>query len=199
MTPQNKKRIALFGGTFDPLHIGHMALANIVYYSSPLPLEGVCLVPTIQNPLKKEGESLLSFDFRCQMIKSAISRDRRFFYSRLEEQLPSPHYTYDLLEAFTRRHPDITFVLLIGSDNWLNISKWYRYKELIEQYEILIYPRRGYDINEDTLPSNVYFLKGLPLIEICSAAIREGVKRGEDLRFLIPTPELFPLLRREVR
>lgn len=198
MDSKSKRRIAIFGGSFDPLHIGHMALANIVYYRSPLPLEAVCLVPTVQNPLKVANGTLLSFDFRCQLIEGAIESDRRFFYSRLEEKLPTPHYTFDLLEAFSLRHPDITFVLLIGSDNWQKFDQWYRHEELIERYEILVYPRMGYEVDKSTLPENVYYLEGLPHIEVSSTAIREGVRKGEDLRYLLPTPELFPLLKRVV-
>lgn len=195
--PTKKERIAVFGGTFDPLHIGHMALANIVYYRSPLPLKAVCLVPTVQNPLKL-GASLLSFDFRCEMIEGAIHGDRRFFFSRIEEQLPSPHYTIDLLEALSLRHPQFSFVLLIGSDNWLSFSKWYRYEDLLANYEIIIYPRKGFPLDSDKLPKTVYYLNDFPIIEVSSTEIRKGVKNGEDLRFLLPTPELFPFLKREI-
>lgn len=194
---QEKARIAIFGGTFDPLHIGHMALANLALYRSPMPLKAICLVPTMQNPLKKD-ETLLSFDFRCKMIEATIANDRRFFYSRIEEQLPAPHYTIDLLDHFAKRFSQFSFVLLIGADNWLNFHNWHRYEELLERYELIIYPRKGFSIDVASLPNNVYYLSNFPLIEIASTDIREAIKRGEDLRYLIPSPELFPLLRKEI-
>lgn len=194
MNSDDRQRIALFGGTFDPLHIGHMALANIVYYRSPIPLSAICMVPTVHNPLKS-SDSLLSFDLRCKIIDAAILGDSRFLCSRMEEQLPEPHYTIDLLEAFSIRHPEFRLVLLIGADNWLNFSRWHRYQELINGYELLIYPRRGYDVDKNTLSPGVYYLEDLPMIEISSTEIRKGIKEGQDLRHLIPTPRLFPLLK----
>lgn len=186
------RRIALFGGTFDPLHIGHMAVANDVLYRAPS-VEAVWLLPTVQNPLKSQ-HTLLPFEMRCRLIEETISGDCRFSCCRIEEELPQPHYTFDTLELLSHRHPEVSFFLLIGADNWHSFERWYRYPELLERYEVFIYPRQGFPVDASNLPTGVSFLFDAPLVEVSSSEIRRRALLGQDLRYLLSRPELFQMV-----
>lgn len=197
MLKDSDSRIVIFGGTFAPFHIGHMALANLIYYRTPFSLSKIYFVPTIQNPLKAK-QSFLPFEMRCRLIEQTIYGDSRFFCSRMEETLPAPHYTIDLLNTYSTIQPNTSFLLLIGADNWATFKQWYHYEEILNKYEILIYPRRGYKVDKKNLSPSVYYLEDLPYIEVSSTEIRKALLEGQDLRYLLPRPDLYPLLRAQI-
>lgn len=187
-----KPQIALFAGSFDPIHIGHMALANYILYHNK-GIEQLWFVPTAQNPLKPRATEL-SFTQRCHLIEEVIANDSRFSCCRIEETLPAPHYTIYTLDKLREHYPQYQFILIMGADNWLSIEHWYHWRELIEQYPILVYPRPRYTLPREAENSNVTLLHDAPLMEISSSEIRSARHKGEDLRYWMPRPELFELL-----
>lgn len=187
-----KPQIALFAGSFDPIHIGHMALANYILCHDAA-IEQLWFVPTAQNPLKAHTTEL-SFAQRCNIIEQVIASDPRFSCCRIEASLPSPHYTLYTLDKLREDHPQYQFSLIMGADNWLNIERWFHWQELVEQYPILVYPRPGYPLPQKVDFSNVSLLNKAPLLEISSSEIRSAHRKGQDLRYWMPRPELFDLL-----
>ena len=183
-----KPQIALFAGSFDPIHIGHMALANYILCHNK-GIEQLWFVPTL-----KPRATELSFTQRCHLIEEVIANDSRFSCCRIEETLPAPHYTIYTLDKLRDHYPQYQFILIMGADNWLSIEHWYHWRELIEQYPILVYPRPGYTLPREAENSNVTLLHDAPLMEISSSEIRSARHKGEDLRYWMPRPELFELL-----
>ncbi len=192
------RRVAILGGTFDPIHIGHLALANWFLLNTELHLDQVLLVPTVQNPLKKK-QSLFSFEERVAFIQAAIQGDTRFECSTIEASLPSPHYTFDTLEALHSEWHDASLCFIMGSDSWCNIKDWYRYQELITGTDFLIYPRRGTVVAPESLTPRCYLAAEAPLIEISSTYLRDALRKGEDVRFFLPQPNLIHEMQSIVR
>ncbi len=188
--------VVVFAGTFDPIHIGHMALANFLL-TEPMGFQELWFVPTMQNPLK-ERLSLWSFDMRCRLIQASIRGDYRFRCCPIEETLPAPHYTIYTILALQKQYPDYRFSLLIGADNWSCFQQWYRWEELIQLVPIIIYPRRGVMVDSESLPEQVTYAANAPLIEVSSTSIREALLANKDLRYWLPRPELFEELKRDL-
>lgn len=176
----------LFFGSFNPMHIGHLALAN--YLTEYTPIRQLWFVPSPLNPLKNIQE-LLPYDLRCELIEQAIRKDIRFQVLRIEELLPSPHYTIRTLRALSMLYPHHRFALLIGADNWQSFDQWKDHHRLMAKYELIIYPRFGYEVDDTTLPTGCRYIHDAPRIEISSTQIRTSILEGKDLRYWLPLPE----------
>ena len=176
------KKVGIFSGSFNPIHIGHLALANwMCEYED---LSEIWFLVTPQSPLKKQHH-LLNYDLRLKMAETAIEDYPKFKVSDFERSLPVPSYTIDTLNALRKTYPDNLFHLIIGADNWEIINCWKDATILFEQYPILIYPRKGYD--QIVLPDNPTIRKvNAPLLEISSSFIRTAIKEGKDIRFFLP-------------
>jgi len=185
-----KKRIALYGGSFNPIHIGHLALAN--YLCEWGEVDEVWFLISPQNPLKIIRD-LLPEELRLDLVRAAIADYPRFKASDFEFHLPKPSFTYRTLKELKKEYPDFEFILLMGADNWLIINQWRNYKEIIAENRILIYPRLGYSINKSALPSTVRLIDA-PVFEFSSSAIREALREGKDLRFFLP-PSVYERLK----
>ncbi len=133
----------LFSGSFNPIHMGHLMLAG--YISAFTYVDEVWFVVTPHNPLKVK-ESLLPDDIRLEMARLALADYDNLKVSDVEFRMPRPSYTSDTLNALTQEHPDRRFSLIIGGDNWLLFDKWKDYEQIMERYQILIYPRPGENI-----------------------------------------------------
>ena len=149
---KKKIRTGIFSGSFNPIHIGHLALAN--YLLEFEGLDEIWFVVTPQNPLK-EKEQLLDDQLRLKMVEMAISDCSHFKVNTIEFDLPKPSYTINTLKALENNHPDRDFVLLIGADNWLIFHKWLNHEEIKRNYNILVYPRRGYVVYNDPEYPNI--------------------------------------------
>ncbi|MBP9637281.1 MAG: nicotinate-nucleotide adenylyltransferase [Bacteroidaceae bacterium] len=185
-----KKRIAVYGGSFNPIHIGHLALAN--YLCEWGEVDEVWFLISPQNPLKIIRD-LLPEELRLDLVRAAIADYPRFKASDFEFHLPKPSFTYRTLEALKKEYPDFEFILLMGADNWLIINQWRNYKAIIAENRILIYPRLGYSISESALPSTVRLINA-PVFEFSSSAIRQALREGKDLRFFLP-PSVYERLK----
>lgn len=175
-------QIGIFGGSFNPIHIGHLALAN--YLCEYEHIDELWFLVSPHNPLKKENE-LWSDYFRLELVKTAINDYPRFRASDFEFHLPRPSYMLHTLRKLREHYPQHEFTLIIGSDNWENFPRWYKYEEILAENKLLIYPRPGFPIAADKLPSNVR-LTDAPLLAISSTFIRESLRAGKEVRYFLP-------------
>jgi len=172
----------IFTGSFNPIHIGHLALANwICEYGD---VDEIWFLVSPQNPFKKESD-LMDKQLRLQMVESAISGYPKFKASDFEFSLPRPSYTIHTLRALREKFHDRTFVLIMGADCWEGFSGWKDYESIITEFPILIYPRRGHEI---VILEKYPTIKKInaPLMEISSTFIRQALKDGKDIRYFLP-------------
>ena len=176
------KQIGIFSGSFNPIHIGHLALAN--WLCEYVDLEEIWFLVTPQSPLKDKVE-LIDYDLRFAMVKKAITGYSKFKASDFECSLPLPSYTIDTFRALQKTYPDRLFHLIIGADSWENISLWKEANALMNEFPIIIYPRSNYD---PTVPSFLPHIRivDAPLIDISASFVRSAVKEGKDVRFFLP-------------
>ncbi len=180
----NKPKIGIFPGSFNPIHVGHLILAN--YMREFTYLDEVWFVVTPHNPLKKI-ESLLDDYIRLQMTRLALADFDNLSVSDIEFSLPRPSYTFHTLEKLSATFPDKEFVLLIGSDNWGTFDQWKENERLLEKYRILIYPRLGYDVQlSPTLAPSVQMVDA-PVVELSSTFIRKSMEEGKNVQAFVPT------------
>lgn len=174
-------KIGLFSGSFNPIHIGHLALANyLCEYES---LDEVWFMVSPHNPLKSE-EQLMDDEFRLELVTLAIDGYSKFRASDFEFHLPRPSYTVNTLDELKRSYPEHTFHLIIGSDNWALFPRWYESERILAENRILVYPRPGYPVDTATLPQSVK-LASSPVFEISSTFIREALNKGKDIRYFL--------------
>jgi|SRR5690554_2637377 len=188
-----KREIGIFSGSFNPIHNGHLMIANYMYEFTYL--QEVWLVVTPHNPLKSTKE-MLDEQARLKMAQLATEKYQNIKISDVELKMPKPSYTINTLEKLTADHPDCNFTLIIGGDNWTSFDKWKNYKKILENYKILIYPRQGEDILIPELLKETVTLTNAPVVEISSTFIRESLKRGNDMRAFIP-PEVYEFIEKE--
>jgi nicotinate-nucleotide adenylyltransferase len=174
-------KIGLYFGSFNPVHIGHLIIAN--HIANNTDLKQVWFVVSPQNPLKNSS-SLLNEYHRLHMIKSAIDGENKLRASSVEFKLPKPSYTVDTLTYLKEKHPEHQFSLIMGSDGFQNLDKWKNYNVIVKNYPFYIYNRPGFEIKNEW-GTNIVVLKA-PLLEISSTRIREMVKEKKSIRFLVP-------------
>lgn len=175
-------KTGLYFGSFNPIHIGHMAIASfMVEYSE---LAELWFVVSPQNPLK-EKKSLLKDYHRLEMVRLAIEEDRRFRASDIEFRLPTPSYTIDTLARLQEKHPHREFQLVMGADGLRTFHKWKNADLIAQRYHRLIYPRPGADLAALSRLPNVTLVDA-PLMDISSSFIRKAVREGKDVRHLMP-------------
>jgi nicotinate-nucleotide adenylyltransferase len=176
------KKTGLFFGSFNPIHIGHLILAE--YFATQTELEEVWLVVTPQNPLKKK-DSLLDQYLRLDLVNRAISDNARLRASDIEFQLPKPSYTIHTLIYLEEKYPDRSFSLIMGEDNLVSLPRWKNYEELMRRFEIWVYPRVGQTQTHLAGHPNIHLVQA-PVIEISSTQIRENLHLGKSVRYLLP-------------
>lgn len=176
-------KIGILGGSFNPIHIGHAILAN--YITQFTDIEQLWLMVSPQNPLKDQQPS--SYDVhRIAMAELVASKCDNVITSGLEFTLPRPSYTIDTLNVLTEKFPHHEFTLIIGADNWYYFDKWKDSDVIIKKHNIMIYPRKGYEIIiPDHLKNKVTELNS-PIIDVSSTFIREQLKAGKNMNFYLP-------------
>lgn len=174
-------KTGIFSGSFNPIHIGHLALAN--YLCEFAGLDEIWFMVSPHNPLKEESD-LLADHKRLELVQSAVEGYPKFHASDFEFHLPRPSYTVYTLEKLKERYPEREFHLIIGSDNWNLFSLWKDPEQIIATTPILIYPRPGFPIDEEQLPESVRVVSA-PLLDVNSTFIRQAISAGKDIRYFL--------------
>lgn len=187
-----KIRTGIFSGSFNPIHIGHLALAN--YLCEYEEIDELWFIVSPLNPFKKSNE-LLDENKRLELVKAAVADYPKFKASDVELTLPRPSYTIKTLDHLRANHPDREFILIIGSDNWNFFDKWMDHDRILQRYQVLIYPRRAFPIDRYSLSSTVRAAKS-PLLDISSTFIREGLAEGKDLDYFLH-PASYKIIKEE--
>lgn len=176
------KKTGLFFGSFNPVHIGHTAIAN--YMVEFTDLDQLWFVVSPQNPFKKKNQLLAEYH-RLELVNLAIGDSPLFKATHVEFKLPQPSYTIDTLVYLQEKYPDQEFVLIVGSDNLPSLHKWKNYKQLLENYELYVYPRPEVDANDFVNLGRLKIVDA-PLIEISSSFIRKSIRDKRDVSFFLP-------------
>ena len=185
------KKIGLYFGTFNPIHIGHLILAN--HFAETTDIDEVWFVVTPQNPMKKK-DSILGNRQRLELVYRATKDYPKLHPSDIEFELPIPHYTINSLTLLEEKHPNKHFTLLMGEDNLVNFPKWKNYDLILERYELYVYPRHSErPIPEQLQDHSKINLIDAPKIELSSSAIRTAIKKGQNVQPLLP-PESWSYL-----
>ncbi len=171
--------IGLYFGSFNPIHIGHLIIADFVANNSEV--DKVWFVVSPQNPLK-ESSTLLEESLRLNLVNKAIENNPKFETCDIEFKLPRPSYTIDTLAFLKNKFPTFTFSIIMGSDSFVSIDKWKSYETLLKENSFFIYERPGFPIVKEA--RNVTVLKA-PLLAISSTAIRNSIKEGKSIRYLV--------------
>lgn len=174
-------KIGLYFGSFNPIHVGHLIIANTILNQTEL--KKLWFVVSPQNPLKTNDNLLDEYD-RLHFLKLATEQDNRIKVSDIEFRLPRPSYTINTLTYLKEKHPDDDFSIIMGSDSFQNLSKWKNYEMIIRHHEIYIYKRPEYAI-DNLLNAKVHIVDA-PLLEISSTQIRQNIKEGKSVRYMIP-------------
>lgn len=174
-------KIGLYFGSFNPVHAGHLIIANHILNTEKI--DKLWFVISPQNPLK-QTYSLLNEYHRMHLLNLAIGDDNRLKASDIEFKLPKPSYTVDTLTYLAEKYPLHQFVIIMGSDSFQNIEKWKNHQLLLDKYEILIYQRPGFEIF--THSDKHILLPDTPILEISATYIRSLIKAKKSFRFLVP-------------
>ena len=178
------KKTGLFFGSFNPIHIGHLVIAE--YMAEFTDLHRVWFVVSPQNPLKP-SKSLLSEMQRIRMVRLAIEYDNRFKASNVEFKMPRPSYTINTLTYLKEQHPDINFVLIMGLDNLATLHKWKNYEQILKNYEVYVYPRKEQHIVPKEFANHPSVkITNAPVMELSSTFIRNAIKEKKDVRHTMP-------------
>ncbi len=178
------KRTGLFFGSFNPIHIGHLIIAN--YMATQTDLEEVWLVVSPHNPLKPKSSLANDYD-RLHLVHLAVEDNSMLRASDIEFGLPKPSYTIDTLTYLKERYPTRSFALIMGSDNLNSLHKWKNFELLLRDYQIRVYRRPNASNGAYDSHPNVVVYEA-PLLQISATYIRQCLKEGRSIRYLVPEP-----------
>src|SRR5258705_2979568 len=174
-------RIGLFFGSFNPIHVGHLIIANHILNREII--DKLWFIVSPQNPLKEKNTLLRDYD-RLFLVKIATEDDIRIKVSDLEFHLPQPSYTINTLTYLAEKYPNETFSIIMGSDSFQNLDRWKNYETLIKNYEIIVYRRTGFEII-NSLKARIKIVDA-PFLDIAATEIRTLIKEGKSIRYMVP-------------
>ena len=175
--------VGIFSGSFNPIHVGHLILANYIVEFTEI--DEVWLLVSPQNPFKV-NENLLDEDTRLEMTKLAVADYPKLKACDFEFSLPKPSYTVNTLTELKKEFPENDFTLIVGADNWSVFEDWKNHDEIIEKFKLRIYPRLGYRISIPSKQKKNVEAMDSPIIEISSTFIRENIHAGKNMRPFLP-------------
>lgn len=179
---KGKMKIGLFFGSFNPIHVGHLIIADFVADNSDI--EQVWFVLSPQNPLKKSHTLLNEYD-RLNLVNLAIAKNEHFKSCDIEFKLPKPSYTIDTLIYLEEKYPQHSFTVIMGSDSFKNLPKWKNYTILMEKYSFIIYQRPEFEVKNEELRPNFQLLKA-PMLDISATYIRKCIAEKKSVRYILP-------------
>jgi len=179
-------KIGLLFGSFNPIHIGHLIIAN--YLANHTTLDKVWLVVSPQNPLKKYGDLINTYD-RLEMARLATDNAQNIEVSDVELKLPQPSYTIDTLTHLKEKYPQHEFALIMGSDNLISLPRWKNYKLILRDHPIYVYPRPGYE-NAELASHPSVTITMTPQMELSATFIRKSIADKKNVQFFVPDPVL---------
>lgn len=185
MNKQNnsRKQVGIFSGSFNPIHIGHVILAN--YITEFTHIDEVWFVITPHNPLKQTNE-LAGENCRLLMCQIALRGMEKLKVSEIEFSMPKPSYTIDTLDRLKKDYPHLDFSLIIGADNWRKFHLWRNYERIREENKVLIYPRLGEELIVDKQFSDNVQVCNAPIVEISSTFVRSSIRDGKNISAFLP-------------
>lgn len=179
------KHIGLFFGSFNPIHVGHLIVANSMLELTNI--DEVWFVVSPQNPLK-ERQTLLADHHRMQMVRVAIDDNYKMRACDVEMHLPIPSYTVVTLAHLSEQHPDKRFSLIIGGDNLENFRRWRNYEYILEHYDLYVYPRPGCHPEDELANHPHVHMVDVPMMDISSSYIRKQIEEGHPPRYMLTEP-----------
>ena len=174
--------IGLFFGSFNPIHVGHLIIANTVAHTTDL--EQVWFVVSPQNPFKKTKSLLHEFD-RFDMVERAIADNSRLKATNIEFSMPKPSYTIDTLTRLVEKYPQHQFRLIMGEDNLAQFANWKNHQAILDYYSLYVYPRPRSAESEFKSHPNVRLVEA-PLLDISATFIRESIRTNRPIRYMVP-------------
>ena len=174
-------RIGLYFGSFNPIHTGHLIIANHVLNETDL--QKIWFVISPQNPFKPSSSLLNEYD-RFHFVQKAVEEDNRLKASNIEFSLPKPSYTSHTLSYLADKYPSFGFTIIMGSDSFQNLPNWKNAEAIISNYSIIVYQRLGFEA-KDAMGAKVEFMKA-PLLDISATHIRECIQQGKSIKYLVP-------------
>jgi nicotinate-nucleotide adenylyltransferase len=175
-------KVGLYFGSFNPIHHGHLIIANFVLQNSDL--NQVWFVVSPQNPLKP-SVGLLNEYHRLYLVKAAIEGENNLKVSDIEFKLPKPSYTIDTLTFLQEKYPRHQFAMIMGSDSFQNLPQWKNYHLLLRNFPVYVYLRPGFESTREFQGADLFILKA-PLLQISATYIRNLIKEGRSIRYLVP-------------
>ena len=175
-------RIGIFGGSFNPIHNGHVILGETMLHE--MKLDEVWYMVSPHNPLKQAAD-LLDENERLHLVELALEGHEGLKACNFEFQLKRPSYTWDTLQALHLQYPQHEFSLIIGGDNWEVFDKWAHHEEILQKYKIAVFPREGSDIDEALLPENVRLIH-VPLVNVTSTQLRQMLRESKSITDYVP-------------
>lgn len=183
--------IGLLGGSFNPIHNGHIAIARNILERKLV--DKIWFIVSPQNPLKKDYD-LLNEEIRLKLVQLAVEQEPLMNAIDIEFSLPRPSFSWNTLQFLSSHFPKNSFSLLIGADNWNVFHLWNHADSIVNNYNLLIYPRKGYEINIENLPRSVHYIN-CPIFPISSTEIRQKIKKGEDVSQWL-SPKVYSFIKR---
>lgn len=189
MTENRKETVGILGGSFNPIHMGHLMLAE--YLTQWNYVDKIWLTLSPLNPLK-DANGLLPDMKRLTMMSIATKEASGIETCDIELSMPRPSYTIDTLDLLNRRHRSKHFKLVIGSDNWRIFDKWRDHQRILDEYGVIVYPRPGYPI--DSVYVDGMEIVNAPMVNISSTFVRDAIIKGKDMTYFLP-PAVFKYIR----